>query len=306
MHHHSHHDHSHHGHQHAHHHRAPHQVLLIAVIIIFSFAVVEAIGGWWAGSLALFSDAGHMASDALSLMIAAFAAWIARKPPSYKHSYGLGRAEIVAAWFSSLLMLLISIAVVVTAIERMHHPQHVQGGVVAVIAFCGMVINLLVAWLLAREQSTLNVRAALLHVMSDMLGSMAALVAGVVIYYTGWLLIDPILSVLISILIILSTVGLLRESLLVLMEGVPMHINMREVSAKMATVVGVKAIHDLHIWTLSSGMVALSAHVDIHDLANWNEVLHALMDILKNQYGIAHVTLQPEPDVSNCQPCAEP
>ena len=235
-----HHHHHHGGHGHSHGASAPHRVLVIAIFIIFGFAIIEAIGGWWANSLALLGDAGHMASDALALVIAAFAAWVSTKPPSKKHSYGLGRAEVVAAWFSSLLMVVISIAIIIEAVERIHTPEHVKGGIVIVIAFIGMLINLLVAWMLARGERTLNIRAALLHVMGDLLGSLAALVSGAVIYFTHWYPIDPILSILIGVLIMISSLHLLRESLLVLMEGVPGHINYEEVSECMSSIDGVQ------------------------------------------------------------------
>ncbi len=301
------HSHKHHKHPSTHRHpHNPHRILIWAVSLIFIFAIFEALGGWWTGSLALLGDAGHMFSDAIALSISAFAAWVAVKPPSHKHSYGLGRAEVLAAWVSSLMMLLISIVVIIEAINRIHQTTPVRGGPVIIIALIGICLNLLVAWLLARGERTLNIRAALLHVMSDILGSIAALVAGAVIYFTNWLLIDPILSIVIGILIMLSSLSLLRESLLVLMEGVPGHIEFKEVSQDMSAVPGVKTIHDLHIWTLSSGKIALSAHVDINELSSWQNVLTHLMQLLKQKYKIDHVTLQPEPDIIDCQPCLEP
>lgn len=303
------HNHHHHSTDHRHHahSKRPHHILLIAIILIFSFAVIEALGGWWAGSLTLLSDAGHMASDGIALSIAAFAGWLALMPPSQKHSYGLGRAEVVAAGISSSLMLLISIMVIIEAVHRLHHhPAEIRGGAVIIIALIGLSINGLVAWLLARGERTLNIRAALLHVMSDILGSVAALIAGAVIYFTHWLSIDPILSILIGILILISSLSLIRESLWVLMEAVPGHINLKTVSNAMANISGVQAIHDLHIWTLSSGKVALSAHIFIHELSSWQTIMTALRQLLKEQYKIDHVTLQPEPEVIDCQPCQEP
>lgn len=301
---HHHHDHSHHHHQS--HGKHPHRTLLLAISLIFSFALVEAIGGWQAQSLTLLGDAGHMFSDGIALCIAAFAGWLAVMPPSQKHSYGLGRAEVVAAGFSSLLMLLISLMVIIEAVHRIHTPTHVYGGVVIVIALLGLLVNAFVAWLLARGERTLNIRAALLHVMGDILGSISALIAGAVIYFTHWMLIDPILSILIGILILISSLSLIRESLLVVMEGVPGHIDLKNVSQGMLKISEVKAIHDLHIWTLSSGKIALSAHVDIQELSGWQNILIELRKFLKQQYNIDHVTLQPEPEVIDCQPCKEP
>jgi len=303
------HDHSHghsHGHSHSHGANAPHKVLMLAIVFIFAFAIVEAITGWWAGSLALLGDAGHMASDALSLVIAAFAAWIATKPPSQKHSYGFGRAEVVAAWVSSLLMLIISIAVIIEAIERLHEPMHVKGIPVMVVAFLGLLVNLFVAWMLARGERTLNIRAALLHVMGDVLGSIAALISGAVIYYTGWVPIDPILSIFIGVLILIASLRLLRESLHILMEGVPGHISLTQVKQSLREIKGVINVHDLHVWTLSSGIIALSAHIHIHELGDWPAVLQRLRSELHDQYHIDHITLQPEADKIDCKPCTGP
>lgn len=299
------HDHAH-DHSHSHGKDAPYKVLMLAIVLTLSFAVVEIIGGWLTGSLALLGDGGHMSTDSLALGIAAFAAWIAQKPPSYKHSYGLGRAEVVAAWLSSLLMLVISVAIIVEAVRRIHAPEHVAGGPVMLIAFIGLLVNLFIAWLLSRGERTINVRAAMLHVLGDLLGSVAALISGAVIFFTHWTPIDPILSIFIGLLILVSSFRLLRESLQILMEGVPRHLDIQDVSARMVDIEGVKDIHDLHIWTLSSGSFALSAHIEIHELSSWQTVLESLMKMLKNQYAIDHVTLQPEPDLIDCQPCNEP
>lgn len=296
------HDHSH-EHSHAHGNNASSHILSISLIIILLYAIVEAVAGWHAGSLALLGDAGHMVSDALALGIAAFASWVAKKPASKTHSYGMQRAEVVAAWLSSLMMLIISLCIIVEAVDRIHSPMSVNGVTVIVVAFFGMLINLLVAALLSKSEKTLNIRAALLHVLSDLLGSFAALVAGAVIYYTGWFPIDPILSILIGVLIVASSFRLLRESLRILMEGVPAHIDLETVSEKLSGVDGVLQIHDLHIWTLSSGSIALSAHVNIHEISSWENILKKLTEILEHDFHIHHVTLQPEPDVFDCKPC---
>lgn len=294
------------GHSHSHGATASYKVLIIAIIIIFVYAAVEAISGWWANSLALLGDAGHMASDALTLIIAAFAAWMAKKPPSAKHSYGFGRAEVIAAWISSLILIIISVAIIVEAIERIHEPEHVAGKTVAIVAFFGLLINGFVAWLLARGERTINIRAALLHVLGDVLGSASALIAGIVIVKTGWYPIDPILSILIGVLILISSFRILRESLLILMEAVPGNIDIEEVSLKVNKMEGIKAVHDLHIWTLSSGIIAMSAHVRIQDLTGWQNILEKLKTMLKENYNIGHVTLQPEPEIFECEPCQEP
>lgn len=282
-----------HGHDH-HHHISGKNVLIIALALALVFATLEAFAGWFSSSLALLSDAGHMFSDALALALAAVAAWISRKPPSQLHTYGLGRAEIIGAWISSLLVLVVAIFVIVESIRRFHHPTPVMGGVVMIVASAGILINLLMAWILSYGEETLNVRAAILHVMSDLLGSVAALISGAVIYFIHWTLIDPILSIFISILILISSFSLLRESFLVLMEGVPSHIDLTEVGNAMAKVAKVKSVHDLHVWTLSSGTVVLTAHVEINDFRIWHEVLADLRNLLAEKFAISHVTLQPE------------
>lgn len=295
-----------HSHSHTHSHAPTHtrsNLLWGAITIIVIYACVEAITGWHAHSLALLSDAGHMVSDALALCVAAMAVWIAKKPPSKTHSYGMGRAEIVAAWISSLFLLIVSLGIIVEAVDRIHSPMKVNGVTVMIIAFFGMLINLWVAVLLSKAERTINIRAALLHVLSDLLGSFAALVAGTVIYYTKWYPIDPILSIFIGLLIVVSSFRLLRESMRILMEGVPAHINLEAVSEELSRVSGVLQIHDLHIWTLSSGSIALSAHVNIHEISSWETTLKHISQLLDKKYHIHHITLQPEPDVFDCKPC---
>ena len=276
--------------------------LLWSLAITIGFAIIEAVGGWWSSSLALLGDAGHMLTDATALGLAAFAAWVARQPPSARHSYGLVRAEIIAALVNGLFMLLIVLGIAWYAVERLRNPQPVMGGTVMVIAAIGLIVNIIVAVILHRSEKTLNTRAALLHVMGDLLGSVAALFAGIVIYFTGWMPIDPILSLVICALILYASIGLLREVLHVIMEGVPRYIDLPEVGQAMAAVNDVESIHDLHIWTLSSGMVALSAHVVVGDMARWQDILTAQRNLLHDQYAIDHITLQPESDLHIVQP----
>jgi cobalt-zinc-cadmium efflux system protein len=234
-----------------------------------------------------------MFTDSTALGIAALAAVIGQRPPSHRHSYGLGRAEIVAALFNSLLMIAIVIGIVSAAIERLQAPRPVAGGMVLGIAALGLAVNIGVALLLSRAPGSLNTRAALLHVIGDLLGSLAALLAGAVILLTGWTPIDPLLSMVICALILFSSLRLLRDVLHVIMEGVPAHIDLPVVGRAMAAVAGVTSVHDLHIWTLSSGQVALSAHVVIEDMADWEDTLGALRTDLHDRFDIDHITLQP-------------
>lgn len=284
-------------HEHTHSHDHPHatqNVWLWPLLLISGFALVEAIGGWFTGSLALLGDAGHMVSDAAALALAWLGSWIARKPASEQHSFGLMRAEVIVALVNGLLMLLVITFIVIEAIERLQTPRPVLGGEVMLIALLGLVVNVIVALKLHGHQDSMNNRAALLHVLGDLLGSVAALAAGAVIYFTGWMPIDPILSLFISALILASTVKLLREVLHVLMEGVPAHLEIGEVTEALTAIPRVQEIHSVHIWALSSQVSALSAHVVLKDMQTWHEVLPELRRMLHERFSIDHVTLQPE------------
>src|SRR5699024_9030608 len=229
------------------------RVLLYALVFTTAFALIEAAGGWWGHSLALLSDAGHMLTDSLSLGIGAGAAWLARWPVSRVHSFGLQRAEVLGALVNAVFMIVVVIMIVVAAVSRLASPPSmISGPTIVVIALIGLGVNIAVAALLMRGEQTMNVRGALLHVFGDLLGSVAALVAGIVIMTTGWLPIDPLLSLLVAVLIGFSALRLLREVVHVLMEAVPHGLDATEVGAMLAAAEGVQAVHDLHIWTLSS------------------------------------------------------
>jgi len=268
--------------------------LFKALFFTLGFAVVEVVAGFWSGSLALLSDAGHMVTDSTALGLAALAAWLAHRPPSNRHTYGLVRLEVLAALFNSLLMLGLIAFIVIEAIDRLANPPHVMGGAVMGVAFIGLLVNLAVAWLLQHGGDSLNTRAALMHVLGDLLGSVAALVAGAVIWATGYMPIDPILSIFVSGLILVSAWRLLAESLHVLMEGVPAHVSLENVVLSLSEIPGVRRVHDLHIWTLSSGQIALSAHLELDSFDDWDRVLQASRTRLDQDHGIRHVTLQAE------------
>lgn len=282
-----------HGH---HHHHAPAsvRVLVTALLLTAGFSVVEAIGGWISGSLALLGDAGHMFTDASALGLAALAGWLGQRPPSARHSYGFGRLEVLAAMLNALLMVGLVTAIAVAAVDRLLEARPVEGATVTIIAAIGLIVNLLVAWVLTRDSHNMNVRAALLHVMGDLLGSVAALISGAVIMTTGWTPIDPLLSILIVGLILNSSLRLLRESLHALLDGVPLHIHLEDVGRAMAEVKGVRSVHDLHIWSLSAERIALSAHVVIDDMEQWPELMPCLHAVLHERFHIDHPTLQPE------------
>jgi len=266
----------------------------VALGMTLLFAVIEAVTGFISNSLALISDAGHMVTDAAALGLALMAQAIASRPPSHRHSFGFVRAEALAAFVNSLAMLALVAWIVWEAVQRLMHPEAVQGGVVLVVAAIGAGINLLVAWVLSRDNASINTRAALVNVMGDLLGSVAAIASGAIIYFTGWVRVDPILSIFVALLILRSTSGILRESYHFLMEGVPDGIDYLEVGASLKAVEGVLGVHDLHVWDMSPGHPALIGHLEIASLEQWPAVLAAVRAMLREKHGIDHVTLQPE------------
>ncbi|HJU21824.1 MAG TPA: cation diffusion facilitator family transporter [Casimicrobiaceae bacterium] len=292
--------HAHDAHAHAHHAHekrgaqgATLRALGAALALTAAYAIVEALGGFFAGSLALLSDAGHMATDAAALGLAVFAQWVARRPPSPRASYGYARAEVLAAFVNALALLLLVVFIVVEAISRISHPEPVAGGAVLGIAAIGLLVNALTAWMLSRVSQSAGVHAVLLHVFSDALGSIAAIVAGAVILTTGWTPIDPLLSLLTAILILRATWRLLVQTVGVLMEGVPAHLDYQEIGNALTAIKGVLGVHDLHIWQMSPGHPALSAHVTIDNGDTWLPVLDEARRMLATRFHIEHVTLQP-------------
>lgn len=290
--------------QHGGHTHAPHResigsrfgsgALLAGLCLTLVFAVIELFSGWLFGSLALMSDSGHMFSDATALAIAVVASRIALRPPGSKHTYGFARAEVVAAFVNGLLLLAIVVVIFVEAVRRLQNPQPVSGAGVMFVAALGLLVNFGVLYLLGHGERNLNTRAATLHVLGDLIGSVAALTAGAVIYVTGWKPIDPLLSIVISVLILVSTVRILREALHVLMEGVPVDIDLADVGNALAELEGVHSVHDLHIWTIASGQIALSAHVDVGELESWPAMLEKMRSLVWSRFRIDHVTVQPE------------
>ena len=281
------------GHHHGQGHDHSGKRLGFAVLFTLGFAAVEVVGGLWSGSLALISDAGHMLTDSSALGLAALAAWLAHRPPSKRHSYGLGRVEILAALFNALLMIALVAGIGASAIGRLLDPRPVTGEAVMIVAAIGLVVNIVVAWVLMGDRENINVRGALLHVVGDLLGSVAALISGVVITFTGWTPVDPLLAMLIAGLILVSSLRLLRESLHSLLDGVPFSLDLDQVRAALAGIDGVHEVYDLHIWQLSAGRVALSAHVRVDDVTEWPALARRLTQVADDQFGIGHVTLQP-------------
>jgi cobalt-zinc-cadmium efflux system protein len=271
-----------------------HGRLLLAMVLTAAYMAAEIVGGLLTNSLALLADAGHMASDVAGLLIAAVAAQLVRRPATSGRTYGLRRAEIMAALVNSVVLIGIVGFIVWEAAVRFRDPPEVNGVGMLLVAVGGLLVNAFAAWLLhAGAQHSLNVRGAFLHVIMDLIGSVGVLIAGGVILLTGWALIDPMISLILAALILPRAWSLLRQASDVLLEATPAHLDTREIQAALEAVPGVLSVHDLHVWTISSGFVALSGHVVANDVALSN-VMHELQTILRTRFGIQHTTLQLE------------
>ena len=273
---------------------APLPRLTLVLFLTLTFMVVEAVGGWLSGSLALIADAGHMLTDAGALGLSLLSAWIALRPASQSKTYGYQRWEILAALINGAALFGIAGWVVFEAIQRIQNPEPIRAGLFLVVAAAGLVVNLVSLWILhGIKDGNLNTRGAYLHVLGDALGSVGALGAAAIIATTGWTTADPIISVVLALLILVGAWRLVRESTEILLESVPGHVSMADVQSRMLGVAGVTGVHDLHVWAVSSGMVAMSGHAIVPHLENHPEVLdriRAEMSLL----GIEHVTIQLE------------
>jgi cobalt-zinc-cadmium efflux system protein len=267
----------------------------LTLALTSGFLVVELIAGFWTGSLALLADAGHMLTDVAAMMLALFATWIAARPPTPEKTYGYYRAEILAALVNALVLLIVAGAILTEAWHRWQTPSSVLAGPMAIVAAAGLGVNLICARMLHHGASvSLNVRAAYLEVMSDALSSLATLIAAAIVLATGWTGPDPIAGVAIALLIVPRTWSLLRQAVNVLLEGTPPHLELAEIEAAMCAVSGVRRVHDLHVWTLTSGREAMSAHVVVEDVRESERLLTALHALLHARFGIDHTTVQLE------------
>lgn len=290
-----------HNHSHVNQQHAPQRVnrrpLVIALAITSTFLVVEVIGALVTNSLALLADAGHMLTDVAALALSLFAIWIARRPVTLTRSFGYLRAEVLAAAVNAASLVIISMYILWEAYQRLGDPPEVDSGPMLAVAFAGLLANAASAWVLMRgggHQESLNVRGAFLHVVGDMLGSVGAIAAALIMLATGWYLADPILSAGIGALILFSAWRLLKESVDVLLEAAPRQIDPTAMKARMIDIDGVEDVHDLHVWTVTSGLVSMSSHVEVSAARDWHEVLLEMSTRLREEFGIAHVTLQPE------------
>ncbi len=277
--------------------------LFAVLLLTATFMVVEAIGGWLSGSLALLADAGHMLTDVGAIGLSLVTAVIGARPADEHRTYGYRRWEILAALVNGAALFGIAAWIVVEAVHRIGAPSPVRAGLMLAIASGGLVVNLVALSILhAGHQHNLNTRGAYLHILSDLLGSAAAIAAGIIILATGWTLADPILSIGVALLILVGAWRLVRESTDVLLESVPRGVSMAEVQGRMLAVPGVSAVHDLHVWTVTSGLVAMSGHAVVPDLAAHPAALEGIRAQLA-ELGIGHVTIQLEVEDGCEGPC---
>lgn len=283
------------GHDHSHGHNQNKKALLISFLFIFTFMIVEVIGGIVTNSLALLSDAGHMLSDAAAIGLSLAAFYIGEKASDKGKTYGYKRFEILAAFINGITLILVSLYIFWEAYHRFMDTPVVSPGMM-VIAIIGLVVNIIVAWILMRgdTEHNLNVRSAFLHVLGDMLGSVGAIAAGLLIYFFNWNLADPIASVMVAILIVISGWRVTKDSIHILMEGSPKGIDTEEVKNSLAAAPGVIEVHDLHVWCITSGFTALSCHVVVGSEVNRDTILLQLSAYLEEEFGIHHSTIQVE------------
>lgn len=288
--------------QHHHHHfedtrKGNKKGLIIALFITSGIMLLEFFGGLWTNSLALLSDSGHMLSDASSLLLSLVAIWIASRPASPNKTYGFYRFEILAALFNGVTLFVIAGFIVKEAYERFLDPPSVASGSMMIIAAVGLLANLVSAWSLMRKgdvKNNVNVRGAYLHIIGDALGSVGALLAGLIMLLFSWYIADPIISVIVALLILKSAWSVVATSVHILMEGTPMTVDQKVVKRILEDIDGVIDVHDLHIWTITSGLDSLSCHLLIEDQKNSQLILQKAIDQIKTEFKIEHTTIQIE------------
>ena len=274
--------------------------LWMALAIIVTFLVIEVIGGLLTGSLALLADAGHMLTDALALGLAIFVAHLAQRPATPERTFGYLRAEVIGAFANGAMLILVVGLIVREAVARFLHPPEVQGAGMLLVAVAGLVANLTSAWVLSgSRKENINIEGAFLHMLADILGSIGAIVAGVIILVTGWMPADPLVSLVIGGLILWSSIGLLRRTMAILIHATPAHLDFREILEALESNEHVAAVHDLHIWSVTTGFPVLTATIwlkpDCTSPLCWRGALRELQIMLHDRFDIEHVTLQLEP-----------
>jgi cobalt-zinc-cadmium efflux system protein len=302
------------AHRHHHHgdvHTLNRRRLLLVLLLALGYAGIEFVGGLWTGSLALLADSLHMISDVAALALSLLAVWMASRPASKRRTFGNSRAEILAALANGLGLAVVAVFISVHAIERFMAPRDVAGGGVMVVAAGGLIINLVSLWILeAGRNESLNVRGAWLHVASDTLASVGVILAGLGIWAFGWVWLDPTVSIIVSVLVLLSAWHLIREALDVLMETVPGHLDPEAIRASLLAVPGVSALHCLHVWTIGSGEISLSSHLVVDRTHEPERLLQDVRGQLTDRFQIEHTTIQIEffegDDDAGCGEICEP
>ncbi|HLO01233.1 MAG TPA: cation diffusion facilitator family transporter [Pyrinomonadaceae bacterium] len=277
--------------------------LLLAVIITVAFVIGESAAGYFSNSLALLSDAGHNFADAFALVLSWYGLWISRRPSSARRTYGQHRVGILVALVNAVVLVLIALLILWEAVSRFRQPEPVQSAPMIVVALIAILLNTVISlWLRHAARDDLNVRSAYMHMLSDVVAAAGVVVAGLVVAFTGSLLADPFVSVLISIFILWSSWGILKESVNVLLEGVPQGVEMEAVEQTINAVDGVLAVHDLHVWTVGAAMICCSCHISVEEqsVRSGENVLRAVAEELENKFGISHSTIQVE--VEGCEP----
>ncbi|MEK4912081.1 cation diffusion facilitator family transporter [Bacillus sp. FSL E2-8887] len=284
------------GHSHDHGHSKNKKVLLIAFLLTTSFMIAEVIGGFVTNSLALLSDAGHMLSDAVSLALSLLAFKLGEKTATAAKTYGYKRVEMLAALCNGVVLIVISVYIFIEAIRRFKEPVEIASNGMLIIAVLGLLINIVSAWILMRGgdvKGNLNLRSAFLHVLGDLLGSVGAIIAALLIKFFGWTAADAVASILVSILVIISGWRVTRDTVHILMEGAPQHIDAEEVKNTLLNITIIKEVHDLHIWSVTSDFQVLTCHLIIEGNET-QSVLKEATDVLKGKFHVEHVTIQVE------------
>ncbi|MCX8514475.1 MAG: hypothetical protein RL017_277 [Pseudomonadota bacterium] len=280
-------------------------VLKFCLIITFCFSFIEAISGYLTNSVTLQSDALHMLTDAAGLLIAYFANNISKRPATINLTFGYGKAEALGAMINCVFTIILTLFLLVEVIYRFVHPVEVKGLGLFVVAGIGFLVNSIIAFTLAKNSHSLNIKAALIHTLGDLLASIIAIIAGVLIIFTHMNIIDPLLSLIVIIILIVSNYSLIKKSAIVLMAGVPEYLSYEQVGKDLAAIDGVIGVHDLHIWYLTANSAALSAHIVASNPLNWEQVLSKCQRMLKNKHQIEHITLQYEfdknPEIIYCE-----
>ncbi|NDW17600.1 cation transporter [Dysgonomonas sp. 216] len=290
------HNHSHNGHSHSHSHNANKKALTVSFILISLYMIVEFVGGYITNSLALLSDAGHMLSDSFALGLSLSALLFGQRAATTNKTFGYKRFEILAALLNGLILVIIAIFICKEAIARFSQPESVVGEGMIIISTIGLIINLIVAWILSRGEAkdNLNVRSAFLHVIGDLLGSVGAIIAALLIIFFGWNIADPIASIIVSVLVLYSGWHIIKESVNILMEGKPANVNSESILLQLRGIGGVVDVHDLHIWMITSDFTSLTVHLVVGKDVDRDNILEKAIFLINKESGIKHITIQTE------------